>query len=93
MIGSLCCSSTFDISILSRSIRGGVPVFRRPLMKPSSSRRSRRPEDGGSLNLPPRAVCSPVCMIARMNVPAQRTKDLHATFLPSPVITPSVVKP
>ena len=90
-ISSPFCSVITEKSSERESIRGGVPVFIRPLSKPKSTRHSVRPSAAGSAIRPPPYCFSPMCIIPFKNVPLVRIRVRHPISTPSEVFTPVTV--
>ncbi len=65
-------------SMLSRSSRGGVPVFNRPHSKPNALTDSASSHDGGSPTRPPGVCSTPTCISPRKKVPVVITSARHA---------------
>ncbi len=82
------CRSSRDTSIEENRARAGVPVFRRPTVKPSSRRRVPSPSAGGSPSLPPGPENSPMNRRASMKVPVVSTTARARKRRPRSVTTP-----
>ena len=81
-------SSSFEKSIVWRRILGGVPVLRRPVVKPRRFRLSVRPKAPVSPMRPQGASYSPMKILPPRNVPVVRTTERQVTILPRSVTTP-----
>ncbi len=75
--------------MLLPSTRGGVPVFMRSAVKPSSTNCSVIPRMAFSPARPPPNCFSPMCINPFKNVPAVTTTDLERMVAPSWVLTPT----
>ncbi len=75
------------------SMRGGVPVFSRPMRGASSRRRVASRSDGGSPARPPEKFSSPTWMRPPRNVPAVSTTARAAKRMPVAVTTAAMRSP
>ena len=86
-------TSIFEKSRLLPSIRGGVPVFIRPLSNPSPTNCSVIPVEDLSPALPPPNFFSPMCISPFKKVPFVKTTALALISEPSAVSTPTHLPP
>ncbi len=68
-------SSNLEKSTVWRKMRGGVPVFRRPVVKPRRLRLSVSPKAAASPSLPQGASNSPIKILPPKKVPVVRTME------------------
>ena len=80
-------------SMLRPSMRGGVPVFRRPCGNFSSFRRDDSVIAGGSPARPAAWLSSPTCTLPFRNVPAVNTTLRERKRTPTCVTTPATASP
>ncbi len=82
------CISSADQSMLRPSRRGGVPVFKRPSVKPIFSSVRESPIAGASPTRPAGICFSPMWMRPRRNVPVVSTTAAAEISRPSANLTP-----
>ena len=84
-----CCCSR-ERSSERTSMRGGVPVFIRPTVRPASTSVCDSPFDGSSPMRPPSAISVPTKSLPSRKVPAVRITDLAENSAPIRRRTPEI---
>ncbi len=84
------CSCITLKSTVRRSIRGGVPVFKRSMRKGLSRRRLAKVLAGGSPALPPWLCCMPIWIIPPRKVPVVITTCWAKKLSPMLVLAPTI---